>query len=353
MIDTAQLFPHKTTNELDARVVELSVGLPSGKRISAKARPAVSVHPNEYELHADEDLNGWLDAQASIRVFVQHDAISALLPEGADLTTDTAMVISVFCEATKVRRRVFLTLDPDRVGEWYGQIDLQSSDLSDVVELRPLLARTRRLPEEAFDESGAPLATYRGAILGVGDSVRLRVDPPKERHGSFRVRWELFSSSEHPWRKAHATEMFYIDTSDETPEVVLNGSHDLLKQTLMKKRPRGLEASVKAAVIAYIAHTTWTSLFLASLAVCGGEDGDEHVSWPTDDVKTKVLKLLLPLMVPERTDELERLQHAVELWHDSSLFSSLLTRLHSAIQSLMRVDDFVVKTLESTTDEEA
>jgi hypothetical protein len=57
--------------------------------------------------------------------------------------------------------------------------------------------------------------------------------------------------------------------------------------------------------------------------------------------------------MPEHTDELERLQSAVELWRDSSRFSSLLTRLHSSIQSLMRVDDFVVKTLEATIDEGA
>lgn len=350
MIDPGRLFPHKTVGDLDLRLDDLSVGLPNGKRLPIKGRAAVVLHSNEYGLYADQDLNDWVDLRASVRVLAQDEMLRGVLPNGSDPASDAAMVVSVSCVATRLRRRVFLTADRDRPGEWYGQIDVRASDLADVVEFSPVLTRSSNLPQDTQDDEGTPLATYRGAILGVGDTLRIRVDAPKERSGSFKVRWEHFSTSTNPWRRDHPKEMFYIDTSEETPEVVLNSSHELLKQTLMKKRSRGPEAAIKHAVIAYVAHTTWVSLFLAALAGCAS-GGEEDVAWPTDEIKTKVLKRMLPLVVSERTDPLERLEAAVEFYRDPSRFSTLLTKLHSAVQAVLKIDDFVVKTLEATSEE--
>jgi hypothetical protein len=179
------------------------------------------------------------------------------------------------------------------------------------------------------------------------------VDPRKdERGGNLRVTWEKFSQSPHNWRKTHSSEMFYIDTQEAKPEVYLNADHDLLKQTLMKRRPRGAEASIKASIIAYIAHTTWSTLFLSAMADCADGDDDE-ASWPADEVKRKIIKKLLPSLIPERSDDEERLRLATALFKDPSRFGSLLTKMHSAIQGLIKIDDFVVKTLEATGREEA
>jgi hypothetical protein len=109
-------------------------------------------------------------------------------------------------------------------------------------------------------------------------------------------------------------------------------------------------------VIAYIAHTTWSSLFLASLASSlTEEEGTDApaASWPSDAIKTKVLKRLLPYLDPDRSDDDERLQFAAELYRDPTRFASLLTKLHSGIQSLIKVDEFVVSTLETMTEEVA
>ena len=145
--------------------------------------------------------------------------------------------------------------------------------------------------------------------------------------------------------------MFFIDTSSETPQVLLNSKHELLKQTLMKKRPRASEAAIKHSLIAYIAHVTWSTLFLAAIKDCGGANG-EPPDWPSDAVKTKVLRKLLPRVVPEHTDDDARRDEAVSLFRDtdSARFATLLTKLHSAVQGLIKIDDYVMKTLEATTE---
>lgn len=356
MIDSGRLFPYKTFDELSVQPEDVTVTLPSGKRLSAKARPAVAAQPNEYHLFADEDLSGWTNLHLGVRVKVQEDAVESLLPSGSKLQGNAVMLVAASCTSTKLRRRVFLTKDSDRRGEWYGEIDLSVNDLSDVVEFSPILARVTRYPEAATDAEGMPLAAYPGAVLAFGEAIRLFVDAPKnDRGGGFKVTWEDFSKSSNDWRRTHAAEMFFIDTSEEAPQVFLNSAHLMLQQTLMKKRPRGAEAAIKSSIIAYIAHTTWSTLFLAAIADCFSPDGDDDdvATWPGDAIKTKVLKKLLPLIVPERTDNDERLRLAVELYRDASRFGSLLTKLHSGIQTLIKIDDYVVKTLEATTDEES
>ena len=348
MIDSSRLFPHKTFGELQARPEAVTLVLPSGNKVSAKARPAVATRPNEYLLYADEDLSGWVQIHVAIRVVGQEQAIHDLLPKDSRLDENAEMLVSANCISTKLRERVFLTRDSDRAGEWYGEMTFSAEDLADVVELTPLLARKTRFPGEPVDNDGQLLAAYEGALIGFGETIRLFVDPPTDsRGGSLKVAWENFSTSPNEWRRSHAHEMFYIDTSDEAPQVLLNSAHDLLKQMLSKRRPRGPEAGIKASIIAYIAHTAWSTLFLSSLAASIGEE-DQEASWPTDPVKSKVLRRLLPYLVPERSDDDERLQFAVELYRDTTRFSSLLTKLHSGIQSLIKVDKFVVSTLEAS-----
>lgn len=354
MIDSSRLFPHKTFSELTIRPDDVALTLPSGKTVSVKARPAVAIQPNEFHLFADEDVADWSRMQLRVRVLAQENAIAALLPAGSNILESTTMLVAATCLSTKVRRRVFLTSDHGKPGEWYGSIDFSKEDLADAVDLSPILARKTRFPEAAKDSDGQPLATFPGAIIAFGEAIRLFTDEPKEDlSGSFRVTWEDFSQSKNEWRCSHATEMFFIDASVETPQVFLNSKHELLKQTLMKKRPRPPEAAIKAAIISYIAHSTWVTLFLAAVKDCGGTD-DEPLAWPTDEVKTKVLRRLLPLIVPERTDDEARRDFAVELFQDrdSSRFCTLLTKLHSAVQALINIDNYVVKTLEATSEGE-
>jgi len=352
MIDSGRLFPHKTFDELTIRPDDVTLTLRTGKMVSVKARPAIAVQPNEFHLFAEEDVSDWTKLQLRVRVLAQENAIVGLLPAGSDLAESTTMLVSALCVATKTRRRIFLTPDGDKPGEWYGSIDLANEDLADAIDFAPVLSRKTRFPGSAKDADGLPLATYPGAIIAFGESIRVFADQPKEdQNGSFKVTWEDFEHSTNEWRRSHCTEMFFVDTSAETPQVFLNSKHDLLKQTLMKKRPRASEAAIKAAIIAYIAHTTWATLFLAAIKDCGGAD-NEPPTWPSDAVKTKVLRKILPLLVPEHTDDEARRDYAVDLFQDrdSSRFGTLLTKLHSAVQGLIKIDNYVVKTLEATAE---
>jgi len=359
MINHNRLFPHRTTDEIQLRLPDVGMIFGDGRLRSAKASAAVSIQPNLIELYPDEELGDWTSVRFEVSAVLPESAVRALLPEGSDLDADCVMLVSMICDATKLRRRVFLTKNADRAGEWYGTIDLRLANVRDAIEFKPVLARTRDLPEAVTNVDGEALATYRGAILGYGDPVVVRIDEPKERHGGLRVRWENFKESEHQWRRTHATEMFFVDVSEDEPEVVLNGAHEELKRTLMKKRARGAEASIKAALIAYVAHTTWTTLFLAALADCvpleeddrpdGNErEGDEEVGWPADEFKKKVLRRLLPFVVPDVGEDRDRLAVAVGLYGDPTRIGTLLTQLNSAVQELVRVDNFVVKTLEES-----
>lgn len=355
MINAGRLFPYKTFDELVVRPEDLTLTLSTGQVISVKARPAIACQPNQFHLFADEEVVGWTGFQLKLRVLAQPTVLERLIPNGTTLEDSTEMVTAVSCASTKLRRRVFLTRDSDHPGEWYGSLDLCCEDVADVLEVSPLLTRKTLLPEAASDPDGMPLATQPGAILAFGEPIQVLVDEPKnDQSGSFKITWEDFSESTNEWRRTHDKEMFFIE-ADEDPQVFLNSKHDLLKQTLMKKRPSGSEATIRNSLMTYIAHTTWSTLFLASIADCRYED-DQDVMWPQDAIKVKVLKRLLPLLVPERTDDDARLDYAVDLYGlvkgDRSKFGTLLTKLHSGIQSLMKIDDFVIKTLEATAETE-
>ena len=356
MINSARLFPYKTFDELAVRPEDVTLTLATGKVVSVKARPAVACQPNQFHLFADEDVAGWSEIQLRVRVLAQPNVLEGLLPADASLEDSSDMLLTVSCVATKLRRRVFLTPDSDRAGEWYGSLDLCFEDIADVVEFSPLLTRKTLLPESASDSDGMPFATHPGAILAYGEPIEVFVDEPKtDQCGSFKITWEDFSQSSNEWRRTHEKEMFYVETTEE-PQVFLNSKHDLLKQTLMKKRPTGSDATIRNALMTYIAHTTWSTLFLASIADCRHEE-NEDVAWPQDSIKVKVLKRLLPLVVPERTDDDARLDFAVDMYglvsRDTSKFGALLTKLHSGIQGLIKVDDFVIKTLEATAEPDA
>lgn len=355
MINATRLFPYKCFDELAVRPEDVTLTLGTGKTISVKARPAIACQPNQFHLFADEELGSWTGLQLKLRILAQPTVLEGLLPAGATLEASAEMIAAVSCAATKLRRRVFLTPDTDHPGEWYGSLDICYEDIADVLEVTPLLTRKTLLPEPTSDPEGTPLASHQGAVLAYGEPIQVLVDEPKnDQSGSFKITWEDFSQSTNEWRRSHDKEMFYVETGED-PQVFLNSRHDLLKQTLMKKRPSGSEATIRNSLMTYIAHTTWSTLFLASIADCRHEE-NQDVTWPQDPIKVKVLKRLLPLLVPERTDDDARLDYAVDLYGlvsgDTSKFGTLLTKLHSGIQNLIKVDDFVIKTLEATAEPE-
>jgi hypothetical protein len=349
VIDTNRLFPYKTFNQIPLTVEALDVDV-DGKTRDALASPPVTAQPG-IDLSVDETFADWTQLRLRVNAVVHDAVVRGLLPSDADVDADIVMVVSIRCRTTKLRRRAILTRRP-RGGGWDGELSLHRGSVRDVVELSATLARKSDLLVDAVDDDGVPFATHRGAVIGFGKPVSIRVDAQKERGGSFKVRWENFKESDDPWRREREKEMFHIDVSDENPEVVLNSAHELLRQTLMKKRPSGADKSIKNALLAYVAHSTWTSLFLAAIDGCvPDEDADEEIAMPADELRSKVLKRLLPLVVPERGEDEHRLRMAVELYRDGGRIGTLLTRLNSAIQALIKIDNFVVRTLETSVEE--
>jgi hypothetical protein len=355
MINADQIFPYAATDELQLRLEDLQLKMPDDTKVT-KGDPSILIQGAQLDLSGTPKLRSWSKAKLSIRLLLPEDAIRSVLPDTRGLGVDTVPLVSMRCRATRLRRRIPLSLTQARANEWGAEVEFRRDDTSGAVELVPLLVRTRELPDPTFDPAGIQLGRFRGAILGVGQPFILRIDPPKEKNGAITVRWDDFRESDNPWCREHNKHMFFVDTSEDNPEVVLNSAHEILRQVLNKKRPIGAEAGVKASILTYIAHCAWSSFFVAALTACVPEEPDldasVEIDWPSDPFKEKVLKRMLRHVFPRSGNDLDRLRMAIETLRDPLRVSTLMSQLHGGIQTVLKVDELIVKALETAAEED-
>jgi len=101
-------------------------------------------------------------------------------------------------------------------------------------------------------------------------SLREIAQPPG---GALDVRWEDFSGSSHPRRRARPGRIFYLEPTAEPPILWLNKGVDDLAAVLESKGTRGPRARTRDLIHQVIALPVWYALVHhASAAVTAGED---------------------------------------------------------------------------------
>ncbi len=203
----------------------------------------------------------WRALRVELTAQLSEAELKAILPSTSNLTEDAILVVSVRCPSTKLRRAV--VLKPVGAGKWVGEVTVYRREVRSAVRLEPRLVRRTALP--AVDTSAEEVARDRGALLAEGRPVILAVDESARRvPGAIRMGWEDFRASDHPWRKAHHSNLFFLEVDDE-PLLWLNSIYSQLKAVLYSKTDRGTDAVMRKMANALLAQSVWLKLFSVAL----------------------------------------------------------------------------------------
>ena len=115
----------------------------------------------------------------------------------------------------------------------------KSEYLYGTIELVPALLRTAA-------GGGPGYATHKAARLGSGGSFKLEIDDTPVPPGDYlEVRFENFKK--HPERKGNADLLYWLDTTSETPILLLNEAVDDFKEAMLAPGGRGRNIRVRNA----------------------------------------------------------------------------------------------------------
>jgi len=237
------------------------------------------------------------------------------------------MLVSVRCAASKFRE--VAVLEPRTATSWTGDVILRRRDLRSRAELQPFLARTTDIPDAAGPRFEGK-ATHKHAVIAIGENVVVHLDARlPSSTATPKVSWEDFRSSDHPWRREHPTDLFYLDIdAEDRPELFLNAAvgEGAMKAVLHDRAKTGIDAALRDLINGWVAQTVWAQLFVAAAASIVADEETGEIGGP-GGWRGAVLAGFLPKMFPELPSHEERLRRVVEMRADADQVGGLVARM--------------------------
>ncbi|EDM81679.1 hypothetical protein PPSIR1_22219 [Plesiocystis pacifica SIR-1] len=273
----------------------------------------VEPHANSVELGTN-----WAHATLELELRAPGRLVRRLVAKHERDSPPVAVLITLRCPRTHLRRRVALQAWPSTEGERFGiPLALVRDELAGLVELDAHLIRTA---PAADPSAGARVASLAGTRLAGSRTLTLLLDQPEVRAGNYLdVHYRRFSDDP---GAPNASALYRLELEGETPILYLNADHESLRPTLDSKGTRGPRARVRDLVFERIASSVWTQLVLRVSARLV-DDGEPAYDW-----ERAVLDQWLPRLYPERRAE-ER-QSCLE--RDFQDLPMLLARLDAILQ---------------------
>lgn len=282
-------------------------------------------------LNLKEGPDPWKQLRLQLTATLPEKALEEILPSTSDVVTDTILVVSIRCPSTKLRRVSVLELDDK--GRWSGETTIDRVDVRNVVELHPVLARKTDLPRQGAEIANKAVA--RGATIAQGRAVRIVADESRSPvRGALEVYWEDFRVSDHPWRKEHSSDLYYLDLSSDDPTLYLNERYASFKAALHATAPHGVDAVIRHLGNGLIAQAVWLQLYLQAAGSIELDEELETVSCPMDWRYAAVEKLGSGLF-PEFPDD-DRFRELAKGLRSPDQIGALLTRAGTIVQETIR-----------------
>jgi hypothetical protein len=280
----------------------------------------------------------WRALRVELTTQLPEAELKAILPPTSNLAEDTILVVSVRCPSTKLRRAVILKAAG--AGKWVGEITVHRREVRSTVRLEPRLVRRTALP--AADASIGDVARERGALLAEGRPVILAVDEGARRvPGAIRMGWEDFRASNHPWRKAHASNLFFLEVDDE-PLLWLNSIYSQFKAVLYSKTDTGTDAVMRKMANALLAQSVWLKLFSVALNGLTFDEETEEVDSP-EGWRAVVLTTFLRRIFPGVGKE-EQIRRVMSMRGPDQI-GTLMSLAGSVVQEIVGTHALVTKAI--------
>lgn len=289
-----RLYPHEMSGELSLR--------PKGKPYDP-ADEDIDLGFLIREEESDEDVQtldltgstGWQSLQIDLQGILPEAELTRVLPSPSQPAEDAALIVSVTCSDTRLRRAVPFAFED---GTWSGTVTIRRDEARGAVRLAPRLVRATDLPGSS--QIDLSVATRNGFIIAEGRSLNVRVDPPNRNvEGVLRILWKNFTESEHDWMKQHSGDLLFLDENAAQPTLYLNSHYSQLKAALHSRAKTGPTAAVRHLGNALVAQSAWQQLFTSTAASVDPDADDEDIEDSVSGWRRPVLRAFLQRAFPE------------------------------------------------------
>lgn len=241
-------LPYKFDREkLEIDVVGVDVG-------GRDKENAVRRSKHQIPLQKSED---WQETTITVEVEI-HDTATDLLPPDEKNNPPWEVVLVASCTETKWRRRFPLDSDPGN-GRWSGGVTVQRKTVRGTLDFQAFLVRTKKL-----SNGNTGYARRKNARLASSPQWKVYFDDPQmPSGGGLEFWWESFEENDHlPDSDKH---IYYIDLSDDPPNVYLNSDVEELESILHSEATRGSKAAVRNVIEDSLAQSIWLVLAMDSI----------------------------------------------------------------------------------------
>ncbi len=238
---------------------------------------------------------------------------------------DARMTVGIRCQSTNTRISTTLNRGT-RAGTWRGEVALDNGVFTDRVAMHALLVGT--------------VDGVACRYLGTSEDASVWVDPRRlpPTDGTLPVRWADFEAADLVvLDPTFRQEPFYVELDRDPPTIWLNSKFPALRR-LLDDVPgrRKVDESMRAIQFAAIGLSGWMGLFNAAVGAVVASKGEGRATWPRTEWQKQVLRLLLPKIYPDLTDE-AALEKLVEDDSSEDGARTLQSRAQSAIAQHIKV----------------
>ena len=197
------------------------------------------------------------------------------------------------CGPSNYRISVPLSEEPDTLGQWRGDLEIDRLYWYSQAQLRAHVVST--------------VAGTSNRIIGSSEPWTLLYDdlPNRPIRGAIKISWVDFDNPGDGklFLRNHQDQYVFLSIDPDEPQLFLNRSFDGLEQLLADRRRPGRDRALHDQTRASIADKTWSALFNAAIDAVEANADSGELEWPPIDWQRNILESLLVRMYPGKVAE--------------------------------------------------
>ena len=275
------------------------------------------------------DGEPWRRARVHYRVSVPERTLKAVLPPSDRAARPAALVLTLRCQATRLRRGMRIALAPRGGHAIDGALMIERDECEGQLELVPYLVRETAGAAPGYARRpGDRLASARPWLVRMQGARSVSGKFLDVRYRSFKDDALLIAFQENVYR---------LDCDQEAPVLWINADHDNVAAVLDERATTGKRARLRDVFYDLVAQGVWTQLFVRAVSdLDEQEDGhegerEEPAAESTYGWQQGVLREVLPFMFPGSASHELRVRELLRLRKDD--MALLIERLDAALQA--------------------
>jgi hypothetical protein len=271
------------------------------------------------------DAEPWRRARVHYRVSVPERTLKSVLPPNERASRPAALLLTMRCAATRLRRGLRIALAPRGGHALDGALVIERDECEGQLELVPYLVR------ETAGGAAAGYARRPGERLASARPWLVRMQAAASVSGKFLdVRYRSFK--EDALLATFQDNVYRLECDQDAPVLWINADHDKVAAVLDERATTGRKARLRDVFYDLIAQGVWSQLFVRAVSdLHASEHESEQHAESAYGWQDGVLREVLPFMFPASPGHAERVRELLRLRNDD--LALLIDRLDAALQA--------------------